>query len=40
VLVGVKAVGINPVDTYIRSGVYASLPTLPYTQASMPAGTG
>ena len=39
VLVGVKAVGINPVDTYIRSGVYASLPTLPYTPGVDAAGT-
>ena len=23
--------GVNPVDTYIRSGVYGKLPTLPYT---------
>lgn len=29
ILVNVKAVGINPVETYIRSGVYARLPTLP-----------
>jgi NADPH2:quinone reductase len=31
VLVGVKAVGVNPVDTYIRAGTYARLPNLPYT---------
>ncbi|MDA1183041.1 MAG: NADPH:quinone reductase [Acidobacteria bacterium] len=31
VLVGVKAVGVNPVDTYIRSGTYAIKPSLPYT---------
>jgi NADPH2:quinone reductase len=29
VLVNAKAVGINPVETYIRAGVYARLPTLP-----------
>lgn len=29
VLVHVKAVGINPVETYIRAGVYARKPTLP-----------
>ena len=26
-----KASGINPVDTYIRSGIYAIKPDLPYT---------
>jgi NADPH2:quinone reductase len=32
VLVRVKAVGVNPVDTYIRSGNYArNRPTMPYT---------
>lgn len=31
VLVRVRAVGVNPVDTYIRSGVYANKPPLPYT---------
>jgi NADPH2:quinone reductase len=31
VLVGVKAVGVNPVDTYIRAGTYPRLPKLPYT---------
>jgi len=25
------AAGVNPVDTYIRSGNYAGLPSLPYT---------
>src|SRR5687768_10235734 len=29
VLVDVKASGVNPVDTYIRSGQYPSLPPLP-----------
>ena len=38
VLVDVKAVGVNPVDTYIRSGQYASLPSLPYTPGSDCAG--
>jgi NADPH2:quinone reductase len=31
VVVQVKAVGINPVDTYIRSGTYVRKPNLPYT---------
>ena len=38
VLVEVKAVGVNPVDTYIRSGQYASLPPLPYTPGADAAG--
>ena len=38
VLVEVKAVGVNPVDTYIRSGQYALLPPLPYTPGSDAAG--
>jgi NADPH2:quinone reductase len=31
VVVRVKAVGVNPVDTYIRAGTYARKPNLPYT---------
>ena len=38
VLVDVKAAGVNPVDTYIRSGQYASLPQLPYTPGADAAG--
>jgi NADPH2:quinone reductase len=38
VLVRVRAVGVNPVDTYIRSGVYALKPPLPYTPGSDAAG--
>ncbi len=38
VLVAVGAVGINPVDTYIRSGGYGKRP-LPYTPGSDAAGT-
>jgi NADPH:quinone reductase len=34
VLVAIKAVGVNPVDTYIRSGTYAVKPKLPYTPGS------
>jgi len=37
VLVKVEAVGINPVDTYIRSGSYGKRP-LPYTPGSDAAG--
>jgi len=38
VLVDIKAAGVNPVDTYIRSGQYALLPPLPYTPGSDAAG--
>ena len=38
VLVDIRATGVNPVDTYIRSGQYASLPPLPYTPGSDAAG--
>ncbi len=38
VLVRVKAAGVNPVDTYIRSGIYANRPPLPYTPGSDAAG--
>jgi len=38
VLVDIKAAGVNPVDTYIRTGQYASLPPLPYTPGSDAAG--
>lgn len=36
--VRMRAVGVNPVDTYIRSGNYARKPTLPYTPGSDGAG--
>jgi NADPH:quinone reductase len=38
VLVAVKAAGVNPVDTYIRAGQYAALPSLPYTPGADGAG--
>ena len=38
VLVRVHAVGINPVDAYIRSGMHAVKPTLPYTPGMDGAG--
>lgn len=38
VLVAVRAIGVNPVDTYIRSGGYGKRP-LPYTPGSDAAGT-
>ncbi|MDN5873115.1 MAG: NADPH:quinone reductase [Sinobacteraceae bacterium] len=38
VLVRMHAVGINPVEAYIRSGQYAKLPTLPFTPGSDGAG--
>jgi NADPH2:quinone reductase len=38
VLVQVKAAGVNPVDTYIRSGTYAQSPALPYVPGGDAAG--
>lgn len=34
----VKAAGVNPVDAYVRSGMYARKPVLPYTPGSDAAG--
>lgn len=39
ILIRVRAIGVNPVDTYIRSGVYARKPELPYTPHADIAGT-
>ncbi len=39
VLVRLEAIGVNPVDTYLRSGKYPKLPELPYTPGSDGAGT-
>ena len=38
VVVQVRAIGVNPVDTYIRTGVHAVKPQLPYTPGSDAAG--
>ncbi len=34
----VKAIGVNPVDTYIRAGIYPIKPDLPYTPGKDAAG--
>ena len=34
----VKYAGVNPVDTYKRSGAYANLPTLPFTPGNDGSG--
>jgi NADPH2:quinone reductase len=39
VVVRLGAIGVNPVDTYIRAGTYARLPQLPFTPGSDGAGT-
>ncbi len=38
VVVEVKAVGVNPVESYIRTGTYATKPSLPYTPGNDVAG--
>lgn len=38
-VVRVRAVGVNPVDTYVRAGVYPRKPALPYTPGTDAAGT-
>lgn len=39
VVVAIGAAGVNPVDTYIRAGLYGRLPTLPYIPGIDAAGT-
>ena len=39
VVVAVAAVGVNPVDTYIRAGAYPPDPSTPFTPGSDAAGT-
>ena len=39
VLVKIEAAGVNPVDTYLRSGIHAHAPNLPYTPGKDGAGT-
>ena len=38
IVVRLSAAGVNPVETYIRSGAYAKLPALPWTPGSDGAG--
>ena len=38
VVIKIKAVGVNPVETYIRTGTYAVKPNLPYTPGQDGAG--
>ena len=38
ILIKVEAIGINPVETYIRAGTYPSLPALPYIPGGNVAG--
>src|SRR5260370_20284750 len=40
VLGRIKAAGVNPVDTYIRAGVYAPKPEMPFTPGTDGAGIG
>ena len=37
-IIKVHACGVNPVDTYIRSGVYPKLPSLPFTPGKDASG--
>ena len=37
-VIRIRAIGVNPVDTYTRSGKYPTLPQLPYTPGADAAG--
>jgi len=37
-VIDVKAIGVNPADTYMRGGAYAIVPTLPYIPGGDAAG--
>ncbi len=39
IVVRMQAIGVNPVDTYMRAGTYPRKPSLPYTPGSDGAGT-
>jgi NADPH2:quinone reductase len=39
IVVRIRAIGVNPVDTYMRAGTYPRKPTLPYTPGMDAAGT-
>src|SRR5208337_414703 len=39
VVVRVRAAGVNPVDAYMRAGIYPRKPALPYTPGTDGAGT-
>ena len=39
VVVRIGAAGVNPVETYVRAGAYARVPSLPYTPGSDAGGT-
>ncbi len=38
ILIRIHAIGVNPVETYIRGGIYSNLPQLPYIPGSDAAG--
>jgi NADPH:quinone reductase len=39
IVVAVRAIGVNPVEAYVRSGAYTPAPALPYTPGTDAAGT-